>query len=203
MGRNSYGLEDSFSSVAEIALRHQVPTVHHSLQQDRNGLALRHHYIVHQRLGYEYLLPNFHTFCLPNNFVNFKTENTCTTVPVPPESPSEAITYNSSTVSVWFDLWGSGGCDILYYTIEWKQSKSDEWILRDSKHIAATERMYTVGDLEPATRHQLKVTAHNNIGSSYALYNFTTLTIDGGNFNKKKLDHLDRLDTLYVFIFLP
>lgn len=101
--------------------------------------------------------------------------------PIPPGSPSEAITYNSSTVSAWFDLWGSGGCDILYYTIEWKQAKSNEWILSDGKTVVPTERMYTVESLEPATKYQLKVTAHNNIGSSYALYNFTTLTIDGGN----------------------
>jgi hypothetical protein len=104
-------------------------------------------------------------------------------VPIPPESPTEAITYNSSTVSAWFDLWGSGGCDILYYTIEWKQQISEEWISSDSsKPVATTERMYTVEGLEPATKYQLKVIAHNNIGSSYALYNFTTLTIDGGIF---------------------
>lgn len=104
------------------------------------------------------------------------------TVPIPPESPTEAITYNSSTVSAWFDLWGSGGCEILYFTIEWKQLKlSNEWILSDSKPLAPTERMYTVASLEPATTYQLKVTAHNNIGSAYALYNFTTLTIDGGS----------------------
>lgn len=83
-------------------------------------------------------------------------------------------------MSAWFDLWGSGGCDILYYTIEWKQAKSDVWTLSDGKPIAPTERMYTVGGLEPATKYQLKVIAHNNIGSSFALYNFTTLTIDGG-----------------------
>lgn len=69
----------------------------------------------------------------------------------------------------------------MYYTIEWKQPTSNEWVLSDGKPIAPTERMYTVVGLEPATKYQLKVTAHNNIGMSYALYNFTTLTIDGGN----------------------
>lgn len=59
---------------------------------------------------------------------------------------------------------------------------SKEWILGDGKPVAPTEHMYSVGDLEPATTYQLKVTAHNNIGSTHALYNFTTLTIDGGNF---------------------
>lgn len=108
------------------------------------------------------------------------TSYTKGSVPIPPESPTEAITYNSSTVTAWFDLWGSGGCDILYYTIEWKQQISEEWISSDgSKPVVPKERMYTVEGLEPATKYQLKVIAHNNIGSSYALYNFTTLTIDG------------------------
>lgn len=57
-----------------------------------------------------------------------------------------------------------------------------EWITTDDKHVVPLERMYTVGGLEPATKYQLKVTAYNNIGSTHALYNFTTLTIDGGKF---------------------
>lgn len=98
---------------------------------------------------------------------------------MPPESPTEAITYNSTTASAWFDLWGSGGCDIQYYTVEWRQWKSNEWILCDG-NIVPADRMYTVVGLEPASQYQLKVVARNNIGTSLALYNFTTLTVDGG-----------------------
>lgn len=107
-------------------------------------------------------------------------------------------------MSVWFDLWGSGGCDILYYTIEWKQITTNEWFLSENKPVAPTERMYTVGGLEPATKYQLKVTAHNNIGMSYALYNFTTLTIDGGNLLmilQIKLKIINKTTVLY-FMFI-
>lgn len=120
-------------------------------------------------------------------------------VPVVPESPSEAITYNSSTASVWFDLWGSGGCDILYYTIEWKQPNSNEWISK-GKPVTPSERMYSVGGLEPATKYQLKVTAHNNIGLSNALYNFTTLTIDGGKPMGATRFSTEKITGLSIFI---
>lgn len=49
-----------------------------------------------------------------------------------------------------------------------------------SNHIPPTERIYTVSDLVPGTKYQLKVTAHNNAGSTTAIYNFTTLSPQGG-----------------------
>jgi hypothetical protein len=48
-----------------------------------------------------------------------------------------------------------------------------------SSHVASTERTFTVTDLLPATKYQLKVTAHNNAGSTTAIYDFTTLTAQG------------------------
>jgi hypothetical protein len=48
-----------------------------------------------------------------------------------------------------------------------------------SSHVASTERTFTVSDLLPATKYQLKVTAHNNAGSTTAIYDFTTLTAQG------------------------
>lgn len=48
-----------------------------------------------------------------------------------------------------------------------------------SSHVASTERTYTVAELLPATKYQLKVTAHNNAGSTTAVYDFTTLTAQG------------------------
>lgn len=48
-----------------------------------------------------------------------------------------------------------------------------------TNHIASTERIFTVSDLLPATKYQLKVTAHNNAGFTIAIYNFTTLSTQG------------------------
>lgn len=85
-------------------------------------------------------------------------------------------------MSAWLDLWNNGGCDILYYTIEWKKFNSIEWISNADKVVSPTDRIYTVGALEAETKYQLKVTAYNNIGSSFVIYNFTTFTINGGKF---------------------
>jgi len=52
-----------------------------------------------------------------------------------------------------------------------------------ANHVAPTERIYTVADLLPATKYQLRVTAYNNAGSTQSIYNFTTLTPSGGKFN--------------------
>lgn len=48
-----------------------------------------------------------------------------------------------------------------------------------ASHVASTERTFTVSDLIPATKYQVKITAHNNAGSTTAIYDFTTLTAQG------------------------
>ncbi|XP_050441202.1 cell adhesion molecule Dscam2 isoform X2 [Adelges cooleyi] len=101
-------------------------------------------------------------------------------VPVPPVLSLEAVTYNSSAISAWLDHWNDGGCGILYYAVEWRQPKlSDEWVSNGGEPVTPVEQFITVGDLEPATKYQLKITAHNAIGSAYLVYNVTTLTVDG------------------------
>lgn len=42
---------------------------------------------------------------------------------------------------------------------------------------------FVVLDLSPATWYNLRVTAHNNAGSTVAEYEFATLTLTGGNIN--------------------
>lgn len=52
-----------------------------------------------------------------------------------------------------------------------------------ASHIAPTERIYTVTDLHPGTKYQLRVTAYNNAGSTSAIYNFTTSMLQGSEFS--------------------
>ncbi|XP_050541670.1 cell adhesion molecule Dscam2 isoform X2 [Daktulosphaira vitifoliae] len=114
---------------------------------------------------------------LPCDIVSAYTKGS---VPEPPENSYEAIVYNNSAVSIWLDQWHNGGCDILYYTVKWKENTfTDDWISISDKSILPKESVYTLGNLEPATKYNIKVSAYNNIGSSFVVYNITTLTIDG------------------------
>jgi hypothetical protein len=111
---------------------------------------------------------------LPCDIVNTQTKGL---VPVQPKH-SQMITNNSTTVTCWLDSWGDGGCGISYFVIECRVFGRSNWIMKSS-HVASTERTFTVTDLLPATKYQLKVTAHNNAGSTTAIYDFTTLTAQG------------------------
>ncbi|XP_037045508.1 Down syndrome cell adhesion molecule-like protein Dscam2 isoform X1 [Bradysia coprophila] len=115
---------------------------------------------------------------LPCDIVNSFTKGN---VPVQPKH-SQMITNNSTSVTCWLDSWGDGGCGILYFVIESKPYARSQWNMV-ANHIAPTERIFTVGDLQPGTRYQLKVTAHNNAGFTTSVYNFTTLTPQGILYN--------------------
>lgn len=111
---------------------------------------------------------------LPCNIVNTQTKGL---VPVQPKH-SQLITNNSTTVTCWLDSWGDGGCGISYFAIECRMFGRSSWNVIAS-HVASTERTFTVSDLLPATKYQLKITAHNNAGTTTAVYDFTTLTAQG------------------------
>jgi hypothetical protein len=94
---------------------------------------------------------------------------------------SQVITVNSTVLTIWLDSWGDGGCPVLYFIIEYRDlHRSNDWVLV-SNNVQPTERAYSILDLVPATTYHLRVTAHNNAGSTVAFYNFTTLTAEGGN----------------------
>jgi hypothetical protein len=105
------------------------------------------------------------------------TAHTKGTVPVKPKQ-SQMLTMNATVVTIWLDSWGDGGCGILYFVVEFRPGRHSSWIM-SSNHVKPTERIYSIGDLWPATEYQLKITAHNNAGDTEALYNFTTLTLLG------------------------
>ncbi|XP_063226995.1 cell adhesion molecule Dscam2 [Bacillus rossius redtenbacheri] len=113
---------------------------------------------------------------LPCDIVNAYTKGT---VPVKPRQ-SQLLTVNSTVATIWLDAWGNGGCAILYFIIEYRdgQRGPGEWTLV-SNNVQPMERVYSIVDLVPATNHHLRITAHNNAGSTVAYYNFTTLTVEG------------------------
>ncbi|KAG8222804.1 hypothetical protein J437_LFUL005010, partial [Ladona fulva] len=151
---------------------------------------------------------------LPSDIVSTHTEGTVPTKP----SQAQLLTVNATAVTLWLDAWGDGGCPILYYVIEYRESDrtkgagsgdgshsasgmgvggavgigrkksgvasngsggtNGEWTLI-SNNVQPTERAFSILDLMPATGYVVRVTAHNNAGSTVAVYNFTTLTPEG------------------------
>ncbi|XP_014256768.1 Down syndrome cell adhesion molecule-like protein Dscam2 [Cimex lectularius] len=111
---------------------------------------------------------------LPCDIVNASTKGTA---PVKPTA-TQLLTFNSTAITIWLDVWGDGGCEVLYFMLEYRDERRSDWILI-SNHIKAKERVYTINDLQPATRYFIKVTAYNNAGSNLGIYNITTLASDG------------------------
>lgn len=62
--------------------------------------------------------------------------------------------------------------------------RDSSWITA-SKHVKPTDRIYSVVDLYPGTAYQIKVSASNNAGDTEALYNFTTFTFAGSEWEMK------------------
>ena len=110
------------------------------------------------------------------------------TVPVSPVGVQQGMTYNTTAAGIWLDMWNDGGCSILYFIVEYRKDTENEWKV-SSKPVSPSDRIYVIYDLTPATRYQLRITAHNNIGSTVQVYNFTTLNEEGG-----------MLIVLYVFV---
>ncbi|KAI5693336.1 hypothetical protein M8J75_013991 [Diaphorina citri] len=138
---------------------------------------------------------------LPCDIVHTRTKGT---VPIAP-SVHQILTYNSSAVSIWLDAWGDGGCPMLYHVIEYKQhGVALPW--QPPRTVQPSERVYTIGNLAPGTAYQIRATAHNNIGATALVYNFTTLTLEGGTIPPNQFDpelpsHSSWLSFSSLFLF--
>lgn len=72
--------------------------------------------------------------------------------------------------------WPNGGCPIQYYTVEYRRRISTEpWILVASR---ATENLI-IRDLKTASWYSLRLTAHNDAGSTQTQMEFATTTLSG------------------------
>lgn len=90
------------------------------------------------------------------------------------------IRTNITSVSLDLSAWQDGGCSIQSFTVEFRKlesSNANDWIVVSS-NVPAKSR-YSIPDLEPATAYNLRITAHNNAGSTIAAYIFKTLTVNG------------------------
>lgn len=90
------------------------------------------------------------------------------------------IRTNITSVSLDLSAWQDGGCSIQSFTVEFRKADSanaNDWIVVSS-NVPAKSR-YSIPDLEPATVYNLRITSHNNAGSTIAAYIFKTLTVNG------------------------
>uniref|UniRef100_A0A1B0GIB4 Down syndrome cell adhesion molecule-like protein Dscam2 n=2 Tax=Lutzomyia longipalpis TaxID=7200 RepID=A0A1B0GIB4_LUTLO len=90
------------------------------------------------------------------------------------------IRVNSTTITLELSAWQDGGCPISHFAVEYRRRGhhlSREWILASSN--VPPQMRYTIADLEPSLSYDLRVTAHNNAGTTVSEYSFETLSITG------------------------
>jgi hypothetical protein len=84
-----------------------------------------------------------------------------------------------TSVSLQLASWPDGGCPIVYFVVEYRllSGNNRNWLLVDNN---AQAEQLTLRDLQPATWYQLRLTAHNDAGSTRAHFSFATTTVTGG-----------------------
>uniref|UniRef100_A0A1A9WXF2 Down syndrome cell adhesion molecule n=1 Tax=Glossina brevipalpis TaxID=37001 RepID=A0A1A9WXF2_9MUSC len=88
------------------------------------------------------------------------------------------IRPNITSALVELSSWQDGGCPIQYFSIEFKRyGITNDWIIVSSR--IETHTRYTIGDLEAGIVYSLRITAHNNAGSTVKEYSFETLRYSG------------------------
>ncbi|XP_070073671.1 cell adhesion molecule Dscam1-like [Drosophila takahashii] len=75
------------------------------------------------------------------------------------------ILLNVTSISLDLSSWLDGGCSITYFSIEYRfLGPTTEWIMVSNK--IESNAWYTIGDLDSGASYNLRVTAHNNAGST-------------------------------------
>lgn len=92
----------------------------------------------------------------------------------------QLITPNSTSVVLHLQAWPHNGCNIQYFTVQYRPLSTDidRWTL--VSNALKPHRRFIISNLQTSTLYQLKVEAHNSAGSTTADFSFVTLTINGG-----------------------
>ncbi len=92
--------------------------------------------------------------------------------PVVPDA-NQFILASASSVTLHLATWFDSGCPINYFVIEYRPLGSPDWLLVSNSLRPGGN--FVVLDLMPASWYNMRVTAHNNPGSTVAEYEFSTL----------------------------
>ncbi|KOX68634.1 Down syndrome cell adhesion molecule-like protein Dscam2 [Melipona quadrifasciata] len=104
----------------------------------------------------------------PSPLISATTKGTAPLLP----KERDIISANGTSVKLNLLSWPNGGCPIQYYTIEYRRRVSTEpW-----NH--ATENL-VIRDLKTASWYSLRLTAHNDAGSTKTQMEFATTTLSG------------------------
>nr|XP_027209811.1 Down syndrome cell adhesion molecule-like protein Dscam2 [Penaeus vannamei] len=82
-------------------------------------------------------------------------------------------------IELHLEAWGDGGCPMNYFALEYKPRHQTEWITASNQVRPIGN--YIIMELTPATWYNLRISAHNNAGSSVAEYEVATLTRTGSS----------------------
>ncbi|XP_050693558.1 cell adhesion molecule Dscam2-like isoform X6 [Eriocheir sinensis] len=96
-----------------------------------------------------------------------------------PEVPEvhRFVEVSSSSITLHLNAWQDGGCPMNYFVVEYKPRHQSEWIMASNQ--VKPKGNYAIMELTPATWYNLRISAHNNAGSSVAEYECATLTLTG------------------------
>ncbi|GIY65595.1 down syndrome cell adhesion molecule-like protein 1 homolog [Caerostris darwini] len=106
----------------------------------------------------------------PSEIITARTKGAA---PVSPQKDA-FISVNSTSVTLHFGAWSSGGCSILHYSVHFRFQ--GQWKVV-AERVDASQPQMDVRHLAPAREYTLRVSAHSEAGTTEAEYRFTTLNI--------------------------
>ncbi|XP_068224083.1 cell adhesion molecule Dscam1 isoform X5 [Palaemon carinicauda] len=105
-----------------------------------------------------------------------------------PEVPEvhRFVEVSSSSITLHLNAWLDGGCPMNYFVVEYKARHQTEWTMASNQVKPVGN--YVIMELTPATWYNLRISAHNNAGSSVAEYECATLTLTGATLPPTVMD---------------
>ena len=95
----------------------------------------------------------------PSGVVYARTRGRVPDIP----NPARLMEVNKTLITVHLDAFGTGGCPILYFVIEYRRDIQPKYTMV-ANNISPRKGSYTIRGLDPGTQYFIKVTAHNTAG---------------------------------------
>ncbi|XP_038065482.1 Down syndrome cell adhesion molecule homolog isoform X2 [Patiria miniata] len=100
-------------------------------------------------------------------------------IPIPPSTDKIAPYSNATSITLVLSSWGTGGCPIRSYSIQYQHFGDENWVPVSSNIPPSTAR-YMVEELHPVSWYVFRVTAVNGAGPSVYEFRIATTAYGGG-----------------------